>query len=157
MGITNEYLKKRIENLMLDKMPRNENIMDEIFNFNVYTLESTDAVKISQFVIGLSQFLIYFGSQVNNTKVSLMQKKKILELRIERSDIKSKTKADKRRKVIDDSPELQQIEVGIELEEQELSLIENREKYLLELINAFKRELTRRETEIKMVRTERRM
>jgi len=37
-----------------------------------------------------------------------------------------------------------------------LALVENREKYLLELITSFKRELTRRDNEIKMIRTERR-
>ena len=156
MTIINDNLKKKAEELMLNKMPRNETIMDEIFAFNVYDLESTDSVKISQFIIGLSQFLIYFGAEVNKTKVSLMQKRKVLASCVERSEIKARNKDVRKRKVIDASPELQQIEVGIELEEQELTLVENREKYLLELVNAFKRELSRREVEIRMVRNERR-
>jgi len=153
---TEDYLKRRREELLLDKMPRNESIMDEIFSFDVHSLEATPAIKISQFIIGLSQFIIYFGSQVNNTKVSLMQKRNIIESYIDRSPIKAKTKAEKRRQVIDANQELKQIELGIEKDEQELALVENREKYLLELINSFKRELTRRENEIKLVRTERR-
>jgi len=152
----NGYLKRRTEELLLNKMPKNESIMDEIFNFDVRNLESTTSIKISQFIIGLSQFIIYFGSQVNKTKVSLMQKRNMIESYVIRSDVKAKTKAEKRRKVIDANQELAHIEIGIESDEQELVLVENREKYLIELINSFKRELTRRQHELGLIRTERR-
>ena len=76
---TNEYLKRRSKELLLDKMPKNEEIMDEIFSFDVRNLESTTSTKLSQFVIGLSQFIIYFGSQVNQTKISLMQKRNMID------------------------------------------------------------------------------
>ena len=85
-----------------------------------------------------------------------MQKRDIINSYITRSDIKTRTKGEKYRKVVDANPELQPIEIGVRTKEQELILVENREKYLMELINAFKRELTRRENELKMVRTERR-
>ena len=152
---TSDYLKRRREELLLDKMPKNEYIMDEIFSFDVRNLEATPSIKISQFIIGLSQFIIYFGSQVNKTKVSLMQKRNMIESYVNRSDIKAKTKAEKYRKVIDANPELVQIELGIKSEEQELTLVENREKYLMELIASFKRELTRRDNEFRLIRTER--
>jgi len=154
---TKNYLDKRSNILMLEKMPKNSYIMEEIFSFDVRNLESTSSITISQYVIGLSQFLIYFGSQVNKTKVSLMQKRNMIDSYISRSDIKAKTKAEKRRKVIDAHQELSQIELGIETDEQELTLVENKEKYFLELINSFKRELTRRENELKLVRNERRV
>lgn len=153
---TDDYLTRRRQALMLDKMPKNEKIMDDIFAFDVRNLEATSSIKISQFIIGLSQFIIYFGSQVNMTKVSLMQKRNMIESYVIRSDVKARTKAERRRKVIDANPELAQIEVGVESDEQELVLVENREKYLIELINSFKRELTRRDSEIKLIRTERR-
>ena len=153
---TSDYLKRRREELLLDKMPKNEYIMDEIFLFDVRNLEATPSVKISQFIIGLSQFIIYFGSQVNKTKVSLMQKRNIIDSCVIKSDIKAKTKAEKRYKVIEANPELSQIDLGIESEEQELILVENREKYLMELMISFKRELTRRDNEIGLVRTGRR-
>ena len=142
---------------MLDNMPKNEDIMDEIFAFDVRNLESTSAIKISQYVIGLSQFIIYFGSQVNKTRVSLMQKRDMIDSYINKSDIKARTKGEKRQKVIEANAELKQIDIGIKLAEQELALVENKEKYFIELINAFKRELTRRDQELQLVRTERRM
>jgi hypothetical protein len=155
--IVDSHLKKRADELMLDHMPRNEDIMKEIFEFNVRDLDATSSLKISQFVMGLSQFIIYFGYQVNKTRVSLMQKRDAIESYISKSDIKGRTKAERKQKVIDANPELKQIELSIKIAEQELALVENREKYLLELINSFKRELTRRENEMKMVRTERRL
>ena len=155
--MSEEYLRKRTNELMLDRMPKNESIMTEIFDFDVRNIEATTSLKISQYIIGLSQFIIFFSSQVNKTKVELMQKRGIIESYIARSDIKAKTKAEKYRKVIDENPELKQIELGVKTKEQELTLVENREKYLMELINSFKRELTRRENEIKLVRTERRL
>jgi len=142
---------------MLDNMPKNEDIMDEIFAFDVRNLESTSAIKISQYIIGLSQFIIYFGSQVNKTRVSLMQKRDMIDSYINKSDIKARTKGEKRQKVIEANAELKQIDIGIKLAEQELALVENKEKYFIELINAFKRELTRRDQELQLVRTERRM
>jgi hypothetical protein len=151
------YLLRRSEELMLDRMPKNESIMDEIFNFNVRNLEAAPSIKLSQYIIGLSQFLIYFGSQVNKTKVELMEKRGVLDLFIDKSTVKGRTKSDKRRKVIDSSPDLEQMEYDINLLEQEVVLVENREKYLMELCNSFKRELTRRENELRFIREERKL
>jgi hypothetical protein len=151
------YLLRRSEELMLDRMPKNESIMDEIFAFNVRNLEATSSIKLSQYIIGLSQFLIYFGSQVNKTRVELMEKRNVLDLFIDKSIVKGRTKGDKRRKVIDSSPDLEQMEYDINLLEQEVALVENREKYLMELCNSFKRELTRRENELRFIREERKL
>ena len=52
---------------------------------------------------------------------------------------------------------MKQIETDIEALEGEVKMTENLEKYYIELINAFKRELTRRETERKFSRDERRL
>jgi len=151
-----DYLEKRAEELMLNRMPRNEDIMNEVFEFNVRNLEATASLTISQYIIGLSQFIIYFSSEVNKTRVELMQKKNLLDLQIDRSEVKGKNKADRRRKIIDNAPELQQVEMGIELLEQELALVENREKYLMELINSFKKELSRRDLEERLIKNDRR-
>jgi hypothetical protein len=150
------YLQKRSDELMLDRMPRNEDIMNEIFEFDVRNLEATSSIKLSQFIIGLSQFLIYFGSQINKTQVDLMQKKSLLERHIERAEMTGRNRDIRRRKSIDAAPELLQLESGVELLEQELALVANREQYLMELINAFKKELSRRDTEERLSKNDRR-
>lgn len=157
MNDINKYLNDRSKELMVHKMPRNESLMDEIFAFDPRNLEATSSADISKYAIGLAQFLIFFSSQINSTKVKLIQKNRVIDTYINQSDIKAKTKAEKRYKVINENPELKQIETDIEALEAEIKMTENLEKYYIELINALKRELTRRETERKFSRDERKL
>jgi len=142
---------------MVFKMPRNETLMDEIFAFDPRNLEATPSAKISEYTIGLSQFLIYFSSQINQTKVKLMQKNRVVDLAVNKSEVKGKTKAEIRQKVIDSDSELQQIDLDTHALEGEIKMTEGLEKYYVELINSLKRELTRREQELKFSRAERRL
>jgi len=157
MNNTNDYLNNRSKELMVYNMPRNEVLMDEIFAFDPRNLEATSSADVSKYTIGISQFLIFFSSQINATKVKLIQKNRVIDTYINQSDIKAKTKAEKRYKVIEASPELKQIELDIEALEAEVKMTDNLEKYYIELINAFKRELTRRDTEQRFSRDERRL
>jgi len=159
MDKVNEYLNKKAKKLMVYKMPRNESLMEEIFNYDPRTLDSTSSENISRYAIGISQFLIYFVSEVNKTKVLLMQKKRFVEMSIEQSDIVKNrlTKAEYKRKVIDSSEELKQVELDIEALEQEIIMTEDLSHCYIELINTFKRELGRRDNELKFARDERRM
>jgi hypothetical protein len=152
-----ERLNERAEELMVYKMPRNVDLMDEIFAFDPRNLEATPSAKVSQYAIGLSQFLIFFTSQINKSKVLLMQKERIVDSYVAQSDIKAKTVQEKRIKVIEASAELKIISDAIELLECEIQMTENLEKYYIELINSLKRELTRREVEQKFSRDERRI
>ena len=157
MSNLNQHLTKKAEELMVFKMPRNKGLMDEIFMFDPRNLEATPSAKISEYAIGLSQFLIYFSSQINATKVMLMQKNRAIDLAVIKSDVKGRTKAEIRQKVIDSDPELQQIGLDIQALEGEIKMTEGIEKYYVELINSLKRELTRREHEQKFSRDERRL
>jgi len=159
MSKVNNYLNDKAEKLMVYKMPRNESLMEEIFNYDPRTLESTSSEDISKYAIGISQFLIYFVSEVNKSKVLLMQKKRFIEMSVEQSDIvKGRlTKADYKRNVIDSNEELQKVELDIEALEQEIVMTESLDHSYVELINTFKRELGRRDNELKFARDERRM
>lgn len=152
MDRVNEYLNKRANELMVYRMTKNETLMDEIFKFDPRYLETIGGADLSKYAIGLSQFLIYFTSQINKSKVLLMQKKRVVDVYVNKSDIKARTRAEKVRKVIDENESLQEIELDIEALESELMMTENLEKYYVELINSIKRELTRRENEKKFVR-----
>jgi len=159
MDKINEYLNKRSEELMVYKVPKNEALMDEIFAYDPRTLEATSSENISKYAIGLAQFLIYFASQINKSKVLLMQKRKFMETAVKQSTIvKGRLiKVDFKRKVIEASEELQKVGLDIEALEQEIIMTENLEHCYIELINTFKRELTRREHELKFARDERKL
>ena len=156
-GVINEYLNERADELMLYKWPRNEELIGEISSFNPQAIESLSSAKVSQYALGLSQYLIFLSSQIGATKVKLMRKRKVLDYCVNMSELKSKTKAEKLRKVVDSDPELKNIEMDIEALECELIMVEGYEKSIYEYINVLKRELTRREQEQKFVRDERRL
>jgi hypothetical protein len=154
---TNLHLNERAESLMLFKMKHNIPLMEEIFAFDPRNLEATPSAKISQYAIGLAQFLIFFSSQINKTKVLITQKHRYIDVKVSQSELKAKTQQERRRLVINSDPELLQVEEDLEKYECEIKLTENLEKYYTELINAFKRELSRREFEMKFSRDERRL
>lgn len=140
----------------IEKMKRNDSLIEEIFNFDPRNLEGTDTATISRYTIGLAQYVIYLNSQINKKRVSLMQKKRLIELAVNQSDVKTKTKAEKRTAVVQENPALIAIDQGVSKLEDELGLLDGSVSYFIELINAFKREMTRREKEIEWHRYERR-
>jgi len=151
-------IQKRADEMMVFKMPKNETLMDEIFKFDPRNLEATSAAKLSAYAIGIMQFVIFITSQINKSRVLLMQKERLLDVYINKSDdIKGKTKAERLKKIIEANPELKEVEKDILAIEAELKLTENYDKYLVELANNIKRELTRREAEMKFTRDERRL
>lgn len=149
MDKIDEYLNNRADEFLMYKVSPNNELMDEIFSFDPRTVESVSGATISKYIIGLSQFLIYFSSQANKSKVLLMKKRRFLDLHVSQSSISGKTKAEKFRKVVDADGELQKVEEGIIALEQELTMLDSLDKYYLELINAFKKELGRKESELK--------
>lgn len=144
------------ESDFIKKISRNDSLLEEIFNFDPKDLDSTNSVTISKYTIALAQYVIYLNSKTNEKKVSLMQKKRMIDISVNQSDIKAKTKTEKKAKVIQEDPALVAIESGINILEDELGLLDGAVNYFVELINAFKRELTRREKEIEWSRYERR-
>lgn len=139
----------------ISKITRNDEFLEEVFSFDPRTLQQTDSSTISKYTIALSQYIIYLNSKINKKKVSLMQKKRSIDIAVSRSDIKAKTKWETKRKVIDADEALSIIERGVNAIEEELTLLDGTIPYFVELINSFKKELSRREQELKFSRYER--
>ena len=116
--------------------------------------------KINEYLNKKSEDLMVYKMPKNGSlmeEIFAYEKRKFIEVYIEQSDIKGRTKAEKRRKVIEANSELKGIETDIEALEQEIVMTEGLERYYIELINTFKRELGRRENELKFSRDERRL
>jgi len=128
-------------------------LIDEIFAYDSRTLGQTNSQQVSQYIIALSQYLIYFKTKFNETKMFLTRNTRNLELKIIElttdEDLKRfKTKKDLRFYVIHNKPELIEIRNNIEILQDEILLLEGIDKTISELIASFKRELTRRENEL---------
>ncbi len=139
-----------------------KSFIEEIFHFDVKKLDITDGIKLSKYCIALAQYLIFLRHQTNQTKVSVMQKKRLIEgtldLLLTKDLIKeygTKTNALTRLKT--SSKELISLQTAMEPLQDELILLEGIDKTISELIATFKRELTRRENELYATRQERKI
>jgi hypothetical protein len=134
--------------------------MNEVFTFDVRRLPQTDAMKISQYCIGLSQFVVYMRSEMNKTLSEITMKNRFIEstvnLLMTNDLIKTyKTKSAAHDYVVSNSTELTKLKEDVDELKKELVLLEGQDKKLAELVASFKRELSRRENELYYTRMER--
>lgn len=146
--------------LSFNKIRPDKSFIDEVFKFDVRNLENTDSMEISKYATALSQYLIYFKSQVNKTKATIYKKKRFIESSVNQLITKDvlkqyKTKRDATYFIISNTASLNEVKDSIEALEEELILVEGIDKAISELIATFKRELTRRENELYQIRQER--
>lgn len=142
------------EGLLLFQKSKPENsFIEEVFSYDVRTLEQTDENFVSKAVIGLSQYLIYFKSQLNITQAEATRKERVMEgvlFDMITAEVlkKYKTKKDARLGLVYSNVTLNTLQLEIEALKDELTLLDGIDKTIMELIAAFKRELTRRENEL---------
>lgn len=135
------------------QMKPNVSLLDEIFTFDANNLEQTDGITLSKYAVALSQFLVYYKSQVNQTKVDIFKKQRVLDAGVTYSMTKElmktyKTKTDATNAIIIENADLSRIREEIDSSKEELMLLEGIDKTIAEYIAMLKRELTRREYEL---------
>jgi hypothetical protein len=139
--------------LLYQKCKPDSSIIEQVFSYDVRTLEQADDLFISKGVIALSQYLVYFKSQYNMTKSAVTNKERVMEgvlFSLITADIikQHKTKKDARIHLVYSNQVLNKLQEEIDILEDELVLLDGIDKTIMELIAAFKRELTRRENEL---------
>lgn len=137
-----------------------KDFIESIFAFDVRKLEQTDSLKISQFVIALSQYSIYFKSKQNETKAEIVKKQRFIDatvIQLITKDVLKEytTKTAASTYIIENTEVLYKAKKVIEGFKDELILLEGVDKSISEYIAAFKRELTRRENELWQTKKER--
>ena len=132
-------------------------LLEEIWKFDPRTIEQLDGVTISMYSIALAQFLIYYKSKYNETRVEIFRKKRVVDSGVNYSMSKEildkyKTKGDAANAIIMESETLGLLQRDIDSMEDELKMLEGVDKAISEFIAVFKRELTRRENEMYQIR-----
>lgn len=148
------------ELLSFTRVQPNEDVINQIWAFDVKNLHATEDIVISQYIIVLGQWLIYFKSQVNEIQARINQIQSDLEFLVATwmtPEIlkKYKTQTAARDYLIRANPESAIMKDKLSELKHELVRLEGIDKAVIELIAAFKREMTRRENELYMVRKER--
>ena len=139
--------------LLYQKCRPEGSLIEQVFSYDVRTLENTDDLFISRSVIALSQYLVYFKSQYNITKSSITNKERVMEgvlFGLITAEVlkEHKTKKDAKAALVLSNQVLNKLQEEIDALEDELVLLDGMDKTIMELIAAFKRELTRRENEL---------
>lgn len=134
--------------------------INDILEYDVRKLESTDGTTVSKYAMALAQYLIYFKSKINETKVEMHRKQRILDGAVNQllndeilKRFKTKTRAYEF--IISSTHELNTIRNEIDKLKDELTIVDGVDRQISELIAVFKRELTRRENELYTTRKER--
>jgi len=138
-----------------------DDLISEIWSFDVKNLESINDSKLSQYVIALSQWLIYYKSQVNETRAQISQLNSDLEFLMATWMTKEilkeyKTQTAAREYLIRGNPESAIMFDKVQALKLDMIKVDGVDKAVTELISAFKRELTRRDNELYTIRKERR-
>jgi len=140
----------------------NIEFINEILTFDARNLDALESSTVSKYAVALSQYLIYFRSEVNRTKVNIFQKQRVLDTEVTRILVNDKeiskvckTKAAAIEHVIGTSEALKAIRNTIDKLEEELMIVDGVDKMMADLVAALKRDLTRRENELYTVRKER--
>jgi len=147
--------------LSFTKVQPSDDLINEIWSFNVKNLNSITDSTLSQYVIALSQWLIYYKYQVNETKAQINHLKSDLEFLMSTwmtKDIlkEHKTQTAAREYLIRSNPESSTMNDKLQTLRYDLVKVDGIDKAVTELISAFKRELTRRDNELYTIRKERR-
>lgn len=154
-----DHLNEKSDHLLLFKAKPNVSLVEEILALNVSDLETIANEDLSKYIIVLSQYLIFFNSQMNKSRVLYKIHQKDFEQAVHTAirDIKGKTVGERRTKALEENVELQELERKVDYYDREVELGRSHDTQVETLINALKRELTRRENENQFIRKERRM
>jgi len=147
--------------LSFNKVQPSNDLINEILTFNVKNLHSLADPTLSQYVIALSQWLVYYKYQVNETKAQISQLKSDVEFLVATWMTKEvlkeyKTQTAARDYLIRSNAESATMNDKLQQLKHELIKVDGIDKAVTELISAFKRELTRRDNELYTIRKERR-
>ncbi len=146
--------------LSFTKVNPNKDLIDEIWSFDVKNTDSVTEATISKYIIALGQWLIYYRAQVNDTKAQISQLNSDVEFLVvtwmtPQILKEHKTQTAARDYLIRTNPESSIMRDKITELKKDLIKVEGIDKAVIELIAAFKRDLTRRDNELYTLRKER--
>lgn len=146
--------------MLFKKVKPDQDFISEILEYDVKKLESTSSITLSKYATALAQYLIYFKSKTNETKVEIHRKQRILDGAVNQllnstilKEYKNRTNAYEY--IVSNTQELSAIRNKINNFKDELLLLDGVDKTISELVATLKREMTRRENELYQTRKER--
>lgn len=146
--------------LSFNNVRPNDDLINEIWAFDVKNLHALADPVLSQYVIALSQWLVYYRAQVNEAKAQINQLKSDLDVIVatcmsEKILKEYRTQTAARAYIIRSDASSSMMDDQLRALQADLVKVEGIDKAITELIAAFKREMTRRDNELYTIRKER--
>jgi len=135
-------------------------LVEEVFSFDFNKFDGLSGAMISKYCAALAQYLVYMRYQRNKLKMDMFKVKQDIERIVfqllDKETLKRfKTKTDAKEYLISNNKTLSKMRGTLDKLNFELIMSDGMDKSVLELINALKRELTRRSEEMDAVRLNR--
>lgn len=135
-------------------------LIAKVLSIDPNKIEYLSDADVSKYCLVLAQFLVYYKYQYNKVKGEQLRIKRLIDYTVFQlltDDLikKCKTKADARQYLISSNSKLYDLNDKLFELENELVLTEGMDKSIQEMINVFKKEMTRREYEVGVTRYER--
>lgn len=136
--------------LMLDYYSPNQDILKRVSSFDANEIDTIDEEELSRFIVVLGQFLVFINYNENLAKIKSMDAERRFDRKalLEIGKIKWKTGTTLKEKmfsVVSEVPELSEMENYKELCKYEVQMYHGLYSTILEYMNAYKREQSRRQ------------
>ena len=145
-----DALYKSLNDTFLDRIQIKESVLDRVLSYDGEQITNLTDKQLSSTLFDLSRYQTYLQLHANIRTTTLISAKRAYtnELRrtiISMSEIKGKmTVKEKEAKAMEENPKLQQLEDALEEAEKQEALFRKVPEQTLELVNALKKELSRR-------------
>lgn len=140
---------------VLDNIRFDRDYVNEVLSFDIRRVETLSSLDISKYAMVLSQYLVYLRYNQNKIKTEIYTLKRYIDRVIAltmTSEVTKmyKTKLDAREYMIATNRKLDDASSKLEDLEKKQLLLDGVEKPVYELINCFKKEMSRRDNEYNM-------
>lgn len=151
LNMVNNRIGQVAQETLLYACSPNQAVVNEALSFNAALLGQVDNQTLSKFTIVLSQYSVFMQVKYNTSYVRYVNAKKRYDFEVRKviidNEIKGKSGVEKEAKALYDVPELSKLKGEVDMAEAERGLLQDIDKALKLLIEAYKKEMGRRHDE----------
>ena len=146
-----DYINKRAKETLIGSIDIEENkeFVSEVMRLPLRELEAIDDIKLSKYIISLSQYIVFLRKQVNfaNLKYFMYKRQYDEILATAMASVKAPTLKEKRQIATENNQDLKILDDRISQFDAEKMMLDKMDDSIIHYMNALKKEQSRRENE----------
>lgn len=142
-------LARSLDETKIDLIAPDQDELDTILTLKSHRLSTLSEQILTQYIYSLSQYSIFLQAQSNMRNIEFLEAKRSFEIALAsetNKDNEKKTVKEKENNALLGSPRLQELELDMRVKSSDFKLFEKIPDRVEELINAFKKELSNRQS-----------